>query len=502
MEIDVTAAAVGEVEAQTLAFAVADPPEELPPPAKELDAILGGRLARLAAAGDLRSDAWSVCVVHPDNELRAERIAASGIGKPSSLDADALRTAVAAVVRAGSRIGGTLAWVLDASLPLPVSDQARAVADGAVLGGYDPGRWKTKQEGRPKPVERLLLVGADDAGAEAARRSALVAEWANRARDLENRPPNDLTPEALAERAAEIASSSEHVTAEALGPDEIERLGMGAFAAVARASHNPPRLIVLRYDPPSPARGDLVLGLVGKAITFDTGGISLKPAAAMDEMKGDMGGGAAVVEGLGAIADLGLPVRTLAVVAAAENMPGGDAFRPGDILTAANGKTIEITNTDAEGRLVLADALWYAREQGATHVADLATLTGAMVVALGDLYAGVFADDDEWRDLIVAAGEASGDHIWPMPLHRRYRRYVDSTYADMKNSSSFRDAGPALAAEFLKEFAGEGPWAHLDIAGTAFLSRARGDYLWQPGGTGYGVRLLVELASRLSEPAG
>ena len=222
----------------------------------------------------------------------------------------------------------------------------------------------------------------------------------------------------------------------------------------------------------------------------------------MENMKGDMSGGAAVVAGMCAIADLDVPLRVLAVIAATENMPSGHAYRPGDILTAANGKTIEITNTDAEGRLVLADALWYAREQRATHVADLATLTGAIVVALGDLYAGVFANDDEWRDLIVAAGEASGDHIWPMPLHRRYRRYVDSTYADMKNSSSFRDAGPALAAEFLQEFAGEGPWAHLDIAGTAFLSRARGDYLWQPGGTGYGVRLLVELASRLSEPAG
>ena len=405
MEIDVIASALGEIEAQTLAFAVADPASELPPPGRELDGL---------------------------------------------------------------------------------------------LGGYDPGRWKTSGDERPKPVERLVLAGADDEAAEAARRAGRVAEWANRARDLENRPPNDLTPERLAERASEIAAASELVTAEVLGPDQIETLGMGAFAAVARGSDNPPRLIVLRYEPPSPARADLVLGLVGKAITFDTGGISLKPSSGMDEMKGDMGGGAAVIEGLGAIADLGLPVRTLAVVAAAENMPGGHAYRPGDILTAGNGKTIEITNTDAEGRLVLADALWYARGQGATHVADLATLTGAIVVALGDLYAGVFANDQGWREQIVEAGEASGDHIWPFPLHRRYRRYMDSTYADMKNSSSHREGGPVSAAEFLQEFAGDGPWAHLDIAGTAFLSRARGDYLWQPGGTGYGVRLLVELASRLA----
>ncbi len=238
-----------------------------------------------------------------------------------------------------------------------------------------------------------------------------------------------------------------------------------------------------------------MLGLVGKAITFDTGGISIKPALYMEDMKGDMAGGAAVLEATGAIAELGLPVRTLAVVAASENAVGGGAYRPGDILTAMNGKTIEITNTDAEGRLVLADALWYAREQGATHVVDLATLTGAMEVALGDLYAGVIANDDAWRDEIVAAGEASGDHAWPFPMHPRYRRYVDSAFADMKNSSVLRQAGAVLAAAFLQEFAGEGPWAHGDIAGPAFLERWRGDYLSQRGGTGYGVRLIAELAS-------
>jgi leucyl aminopeptidase len=257
--------------------------------------------------------------------------------------------------------------------------------------------------------------------------------------------------------------------------------------------------VVLRYDPPEPARGDVVLGLVGKAITFDTGGISLKPSLHMEDMKGDMAGGAAVIEATGAIAELGLPVRVLTVAAASENMPSGHAYRPGDIITAANGKTIEITNTDAEGRLVLADALWYAREQGATHVLDLATLTGAMEVALGDLYAGVFANDEAWRDEILAAGEASGDHIWPFPMHQRYRRYVDSVFADLKNSSDLRQAGAVLAAKFLEEFAGDGPWAHADIAGPAFLERSRGDYLSQRGGTGYGVRLIVELAARLSE---
>src|SRR5205814_2074296 len=191
-------------------------------------------------------------------------------------------------------------------------------------------------------------------------------------------------------------------------------------------------------------------------------------------------------------------VRVLAVVAAAENLVGGDSFRPGDILRAASGTTIEITNTDAEGRLVLADALWYARREGATHVLDLATLTGAMELALGDLYAGVFANDDDWLAKIEAAGAASGDRVWPFPLHPRYRRYIDSTFADMKNGSTLRQGSPVLAAEFLKEFAGDGPWAHIDMAGPGFLERSRGDYLHQPGGTGYGVRLIAELGKLLS----
>src|SRR5439155_4267726 len=230
----------------------------------------------------------------------------------------------------------------------------------------------------------------------------------------------------------------------------------------------------------------------------DTGGISLKPSLKMEDMKGDMAGGAAVIEATAAIADLGLPVRVLSVVASCENMPGGHAYRPGDILTAANGKTIEITNTDAEGRLVLADALWYAREHGATHLLDVATLTGAMELALGDLYAGLFANDDAWRDEVLAAAERSGDRAWPFPLHPRYRRYIDSTYADMKNSSALRQGSPPLAAEFLREFTGDGPWAHLDMSGPSFLERSRGDYLTQPGGTGYGVRLIVALAGRLT----
>jgi leucyl aminopeptidase len=493
MQVEVQAVAPEQVEADVVAVPLAGG-NGLTGAVAALDSALDGLLVRLAGDGELRKEAGRTGIVHVDGKLGTGRVAVAGLG--DRLDADALRTAAAAVAHETSAFAETLAWVIDDSLPVPAEEQVRAIVEGTAIGAYDTARWK-RDEPKSK-LSRLVLIGSGDL-AETASRAGTVAAWTNRARDLVNSPPNQLTPERLAERAREIASSVEHLTAEVLGPDEIDAQGMGAFAAVAQGSDTPARLIVLRYDPPEPARADFVLGLVGKAITFDTGGISLKPSLHMEDMKGDMGGGAAVIEATGAIAQLGLPVRVFTVAAATENMPSGHAYRPGDIITAANGKTIEITNTDAEGRLVLADALWYARQQGATHLLDLATLTGAMEVALGDLYAGVFANDDDWRQQVVDAGEASGDHAWPFPMHPRYRRYVDSTYADMKNSSDLRQAGAVLAAAFLQEFAGDGPWAHIDIAGPAFLERSRGDYMSQRGGTGYGVRLIVELASRLAE---
>jgi leucyl aminopeptidase len=477
------AAAPEAAEADLTAFAVLDPVGEVP--------ALDPRLPGLVESGEVKGEAGATCVLHGERG----RIVAAGGGRRDQLDADSIRDAAAGVARLG--LGGTVAWLLDDKLRLSTSGQARAVVDGLVLGGYDAGAWKTEQAQR-RQTDRLILIGADETAISLARRAERVAQFTNRARDLANRPPNDLTPERLAERAAEIAQGSTELSFTSFGRDEIEAMGMGAFAAVAQGSHNEPRLIVLRYDAPG-GRDDLVLGLVGKAITFDTGGISLKTADYMEDMKGDMSGGAAVIEGMGAVADLELPLRVLAVVASTENMTGGGAYRPGDILTAMNGKTIEVINTDAEGRLVLADALCYAREQGATHLIDMATLTGAMVLAMGDLYAGVYANDDGWRDGIVDAANAAGDHLWPLPLHRRYRRYVNSNFADMKNASILREGSPALAAEFLREFAGDGPWAHIDLAGPAFIRRSRGDYLSQQGGTGYGVRLIAELAERLSE---
>ena len=477
------AAAPEAAEAGLTAFAVLDPVVEVP--------AVDPRLPGLVESGEVKGEAGATCILHGERG----RIVAAGGGRRDQLDGDSIRDAAAGVARLG--LGGTVSWLLDDDLGLSAAEQARAVVDGLVLGGYDAGAWKTDRP-RRHLTQRLVLVGATDGTLQLAHRAERVAQWANRARDLANRPPNDLTPERLAERAAEIAQGSAQLSYESFGRRQIEEMGMGAFAAVAQGSHNDPRLIVLRYDPPG-ARDDLVVGLVGKAITFDTGGISLKPGEYMEDMKGDMSGGAAVIEGVGAVADLGIPLRVLAVVASTENMAGGGAYRPGDILTAMNGKTIEVINTDAEGRLVLADALCYARGQGATHLVDLATLTGAIVLAMGDLYAGVYANDDEWRDGIVDAANAAGDHLWPLPLHRRYRRYVNSNFADMKNASILREGSPALAAEFLREFAGDGPWAHIDLAGPAFIRRSRGDYLSQQGGTGYGVRLIAELAGRLVE---
>ena len=485
MEVSVSGPDSLAVEAQVVALAVRDgtaPPGDL-----------GQRVRALLDEDGFKATAGHAVLLHLPGDAGAERVAVGGLG--SEIDADAVRTAAGGIARLVEPVGGTVAWMLDESLPLSAAEQARAVVDGLVLGGYDPGLRKT--EGRKDLIEGVVFVGGDESVLEEAERAVVVARWANRARDLANEPPNELTPAGLAEHAERIAAESEgRLRAESFGRERMTELGMGSFLAVSQGSHQEPRTIVLRYDPPD-ADGDVTLGLVGKAVTFDTGGISIKPALYMEDMKGDMSGGAAVLAGLGAVAELGLPVRAIGVVGATENMVGGGAYRPGDIVRAMNGTTIEIVNTDAEGRLVLADVLWYARLQGATHLVDFATLTGAMEKALGDLYAGVFGNDDEWRDRVVDAGNRSGDPAWGLPIHRRFRRYTDSAFADLKNSSIRGQAIPAYAAGFLQEFVGEGPWAHIDMAGPAFLRWPRPDYLHVVGGTGYGVRLIAELARSL-----
>jgi leucyl aminopeptidase len=301
-----------------------------------------------------------------------------------------------------------------------------------------------------------------------------------------------LTPAALAERAAAVPQ----LRCEIIDPTAA---GLGALTAVGAGSPIDPVLIVLRHDPPD-APDAPRLALVGKAVTFDTGGYFLKPKPDILRQKADMAGGAAVVAALGAVAELGLPLSVTGVVPACESMLSGTAMRPTDVIATAAGLTVEVTNPDAEGRLILADAMWWARRDGATHLVDLATLTGAMREGMGDLYAGVFANDDAWRDAVVAAGNAAGDLAWPWPLHPRYRPLIESTVADLRNNAGKPFGFPIVAATFLAQFAGEGPWAHVDMLGPALLDEDRGDAFGR-GATGYGVRMLVELAGRLSAAA-
>jgi leucyl aminopeptidase len=333
-----------------------------------------------------------------------------------------------------------------------------------------------------------VIAGSGVKAADLTRADRTVAAVAA-ARDLANTPANYLTPRGLAEHAQALADEIPGLDCEVLDESDLEQLRAGAILGVARGSDEPPRMIVLRYTPKRPARKGELLGLVGKAVTFDSGGISIKPSGGMEEMKMDMGGGAAVIEGTGLIARLGLPVSVLAVIPATENMPSGHAIKPGDVLTAMNGKTIEVINTDAEGRLILADALYYTARQGATRMLDLATLTGAIVVALGEVYAGLFGSDSDWTEEVRLAGEASGDLAWPMPMHPGYDSLIRSKVADLANAAKKRQAGPVYAAQFLREFTDGKPWCHLDVAGTAMIDGQ---------GSGYGVRLIAALADRLS----
>jgi leucyl aminopeptidase len=458
--------------------------EDEDPPAA-IDEALGGELARLVSEGEARSSFKKTAVVHSKGETGPNRVVTVGLGKRGELGGEKARVAAAvALARASGAGAKKLAW----AVPDGAGEEiAVAITEGVVLGAYRFDRFKSRddEDDDDRRVDELELASLADDG-EAVERAALVAEAANTARDLQNLPSNELTPTKLADHALARAAEVDGLDAEALGPDRIRELGMGGLEAVARGSHQEPRLIVMRYR-----GGGKTLGLVGKAVTFDTGGISIKPSAKMEEMKMDMSGGAAVIEATAAIARLGLPVNLIAIVPATENMPSGHSIKPGDIITISNGKTVEVNNTDAEGRLILADALTYASSEGADRVIDLATLTGAIIVALGSTYAGLFSNDDELSRAIARAGETTGEIAWRLPLHPDYKELTRGKVADLTNVSDQRKASSAYAASFLEEFVEGRPWAHLDIAGTAWGQDNR-DYVGK-GATGWGVRLLVEL---------
>jgi len=422
---------------------------------------------------------------------KAARVALIGCGRSADVGMERLRRVAGAAAMAARQRRLPRVAILNRGLDQS-ADAAQAIAEGLVLASYSGDIYKTGERGGP-PAEQTVVVNARQSDAAAVERAVergrILGESCNIARDLCNEPSNVLTPAVFADRAAAIGRDA-GLSVEILDEDELVRRRMGLLLGVARGSAEPPRMIALHYDPPGVTSGP-VLGLVGKGVTFDTGGISIKPADGMEKMKDDMAGGAAVVAALRAIALLKSPIRVVGVVPTAENMPGSRAIKPGDVLTGASGKTVEVINTDAEGRLLLGDGLWYAQQLGATHLVDVATLTGACVVALGRAASGLFGQPEEWVDVIRQVGARSGDRCWPMPLYEEYADQLRSEIADMMNVGG-RPGGACTAAMFLKEFAGGLPWAHLDIAGTAWIDDAKP---WlAKGPTGVAVRALAELA--------
>lgn len=471
MDVTSTTAAPSTTGADTIVVGLLDGEA----PAFDVD----GALAALVAAGEARPALKHLAVAHAGGI----RLLAVGLGAREELDAERARVAAAVVLGRARELGAErVCWLA------PAPDVAGAIVEGTLLAAY---RYDAFRSAVPEDAGRpaALVVAGEDDVAGAVARAVTIAESVNRARDLQNAPANEMTPTALAEAALTLRDlPGVEVTFETRGG--IEARGMGCFAGVARGSEQEPALITIRYEPED-AVDALTLGFVGKAVTFDSGGISLKPAGKMHEMKYDMSGGAAVLAATGAIIRLGLPVRLVSVIGATENLPSGRSVKPGDVLRAMDGTTVEVNNTDAEGRLVLADCLLHARAEGAERLVDLATLTGAIVVGLGSTYAGLLGTDDAWVEQVRHAGEQTGELVWRLPLHREYADMVKGEIADLVNATAERKAGSITAAEFLRRFAGDVPWAHVDIAGTAWgLGRAYA----KKGGSGFGVRLLVELA--------
>jgi leucyl aminopeptidase len=487
-----------KVDLLVLPMTQVDPKKwRLPPRLAAIDKAIGGGLGAILRSGDFRGSSGQSALVYSDGGVPAKRLLLIGLGKAEELDADAFRRAGGtAVGEARSRKAKTVAIAVPRTRPVAIDAAAQALAEGGVLATYRFDTYKSskeKQSGKlPTSLALSLERAADTRPARAAAKAGVaIAESQNVARQLSNEPPNHLPPVALARAASQVAKEV-GLRCRVLDVPAMKKLGMGAILAVGQGSVHPPRLVVLEHNPPKRGarRRPPTVCLVGKGVTFDSGGISIKPSAAMDEMKHDMSGAATVVGALRACALLDLPLHVVGVIGAAENLPSGTAYRPGDILTSMSKKTIEILNTDAEGRVVLADALHYARtEFKPAAMVDVATLTGAIVIALGSHASGMFGNDERLMKHLETAGEASSERLWGMPLWDAHRKAVESAVADVKNVAG-REASSSTAAAFLAAFADDTPWVHLDIAATGWTNKT-GPY--QPrGASGVGVRLLVE----------
>ena len=466
-----------------------------------VDKALDGAITQLISDGEIKGKKGETTLIHTFGKIPASRVVVLGLGKSDEFDVEVVRKTMgsacrylrkldirkAATVAHGAGVGG-----------LNSADAGQGLAEGSLLGLYRFKTYLTKNpEENARELDELLVVEMDQNKVSSLEggiaRGRIIAEAAMIARDMVNEPANVMTPTRMSDAARQV--SEEHgLELKVIDRDDMKEMGMGAFLGVAQGSDEPPKLIVLKYegDPNNPENN---LGLIGKGITFDTGGISIKPAANMEDMKGDMAGGASVIAAMQAIGQLKPKINVTGMVAATENMPGGSAQRPGDVVRSMSGKTVEVINTDAEGRLVLSDALHYAREMGITKLVDIATLTGAIIIALGHACSGAMTNNQELMDKVTKAGMATGERIWQLPMYDEYKEQLKSNVADMKNVGG-RPAGSITAAQFLSEFVEDTPWVHLDIAGT-FLSSEESGYVVK-GGTGVPTRALIDLTLDLA----
>jgi leucyl aminopeptidase len=458
----------------------------------EIDQALAGLLRKLAKSGELTGKTLEFTLIHAPAGVKAARLLLVGAGKREQFNGATLRKIAGAALRyLKSRSIKNFAVV--AREGDSAEETAQAVVEGALAANFETDKYKTDRK-NDKNIETIFIAGYSDAERAAGERGLskgrIIAEAQNFTRDLVNEPSNKLTPRILAEKAEAMAKEA-GLSVEILDEKKIADLKMGALLSVSQGGPEPPRMIVVTYNPSNAKPGAPVIGLIGKAVTFDTGGISIKPADGMEKMKYDMAGGATMLGVMRALAALKPNVKVICVVPSTENMPGGAAQKPGDIQTAMSGKTIEVLNTDAEGRLILADGVHYAKQLGATHLVDAATLTGAIVVALANINVGVFGSDQAWTDKLLASAKAVGEKMWQLPMDDEYREFIKGSFADIQNIGSGKGGGSITGAWFIREFAGDSPWIHLDIAGTAWNDDAKP---WlAKGPTGVALRTLVHL---------